>query len=40
MTAVQTLTRYKAWADELFLNTVAQLPEADLVSPRPSCSAV
>jgi uncharacterized damage-inducible protein DinB len=35
MTSVRTLTRYKAWADELFLNTVAQLPEADLASPRP-----
>ena len=35
MTAVQTLTRYKAWADELFLDSVAQLAEADLVAPRP-----
>ncbi len=35
MTSVQTLTRYKAWADELFLDTVAQLPEADLLAPRP-----
>jgi uncharacterized damage-inducible protein DinB len=35
MNHAQTLTRYKAWADKLFLETVAQLPEADLVAPRP-----
>ena len=35
MNHVQTLTRYKAWADKLFLDTVAQLPEAELVAPRP-----
>ena len=32
---VQTLTRYKAWADEAFLSVVAALPEAELVAPRP-----
>jgi uncharacterized damage-inducible protein DinB len=35
MNHVQTLTRYKAWADKLFLDTVAQLSEAELVAPRP-----
>lgn len=33
--SVQTLTRYKAWADELFLSVVAGLPESELVAPRP-----
>lgn len=32
--AVQTLTRYKAWADEIFLSVVASLPESELVAPR------
>src|SRR5690606_20477225 len=32
---VQTLTRYKAWADEAFLSVIAALPEAELVAPRP-----
>jgi uncharacterized damage-inducible protein DinB len=32
---VQTLTRYKAWADEVFLSAVAGLPESELVAPRP-----
>ncbi|MBV1788420.1 DinB family protein [Marinobacterium sp. D7] len=35
MNAVQTLTRYKAWADDLFLSTVAELPESELIAPRP-----
>lgn len=33
--AVQTLTRYKAWADETFLSVVAGLPESELTAPRP-----
>jgi uncharacterized damage-inducible protein DinB len=32
---VRTLTRYKAWADEVFLSVVAALPEPQLVAPRP-----
>jgi uncharacterized damage-inducible protein DinB len=32
---VQTLTRYKAWADGVFLSLIATLPESDLVAPRP-----
>lgn len=32
---VQTLTRYKAWADEVFLSVIAGLPESELVAPRP-----
>jgi uncharacterized damage-inducible protein DinB len=35
MNHVQTLTRYKAWADKLFLAKVAELPEAELTAPRP-----
>ncbi len=35
MNHIQTLVRYKAWADQLFLEAVAQLSEADLVAPRP-----
>ena len=35
MNSVQTLARYKAWADEVFLSVVATLPEAELVAPRP-----
>jgi uncharacterized damage-inducible protein DinB len=35
MNPVQTLTRYKAWADKLFLAKVAELPEAELTAPRP-----
>ncbi|MDP3845964.1 MAG: DinB family protein [Pseudomonas sp.] len=35
MNPVQTLTRYKAWADEFFLPVVAGLPESELVAPRP-----
>ena len=35
MTDAQTLTRYKAWADELFLAVVSNVPSAELVAPRP-----
>lgn len=35
MNAVQTMVRYKAWADSVFLAAVATLPEAALVAPRP-----
>lgn len=35
MNALQTLVRYKAWADGIFLSVVAALPEAELVAPRP-----
>jgi uncharacterized damage-inducible protein DinB len=33
--SVQTLTRYKAWADDVFLSVIATLPEAELIAPRP-----
>lgn len=33
--SVQTLTRYKAWADGVFLSVIATLPESELVAPRP-----
>jgi uncharacterized damage-inducible protein DinB len=35
MTEVQTLTRYKAWADKLFLSTISGLSESQLVAPQP-----
>ena len=35
MKDTQVLTRYKAWADDVFLSTVASVPTADLVAPRP-----
>lgn len=35
MNYVQVLTRYKAWADNLFLSVVSELPEAELIAPRP-----
>ena len=35
MNNLQTLTRYKAWADDLFYTTLAQLSEQQLVAPRP-----
>ena len=35
MNHLQTLTRYKAWADELFLSTIARLPREELIAPRP-----
>ena len=35
MNSVQTLTRYKAWADGVFLSVILALPESELVAPRP-----
>lgn len=35
MNPVRTLARYKAWADNLFLAKVSELPEAELIAPRP-----
>lgn len=35
LTDTKLLTRYKAWADELFLSVVSPLPTAELVAPRP-----
>jgi uncharacterized damage-inducible protein DinB len=35
MNSLQTLTRYKAWADDVFLSTVAAVPENELTAPRP-----
>lgn len=35
MNAERVLTRYKAWADDVFLSVVATLPERELVAPRP-----
>ena len=35
MTDTQTLTRYKAWADDIFLTVIARIPEEELVAPRP-----
>jgi uncharacterized damage-inducible protein DinB len=35
MTCVQLLTRYKAWADALFLSAVSAVPAAELSAPRP-----
>ncbi|WP_368566053.1 DinB family protein [Pseudoxanthomonas sp. UTMC 1351] len=35
MNSVQTLTRYKAWADDVFLSVIAGLPEWELVAPSP-----
>lgn len=35
MNAVRMLTRYKAWADAVFLSVVATLPAPELVAPRP-----
>lgn len=34
MRDTQLLTRYKAWADDLFLSAVASLPGAELTAPR------
>jgi len=33
-TSLQTLMRYKAWANELVFAAVAKLPEAELTAPR------
>lgn len=35
MTDVKVLTRYKLWAGKLFLSTIAQLSERQLVQPQP-----
>jgi uncharacterized damage-inducible protein DinB len=35
MNYIQQLTQYKAWADDLFLSTVAQVSPAELNAPRP-----
>jgi uncharacterized damage-inducible protein DinB len=35
MNYVQTLTRYKLWADDLFLSVVSGLPATELSAPRP-----
>lgn len=34
MNSIQTLTRYKAWADDVFLSVIAALPETELLAPR------
>lgn len=35
MNSIRTLTRYKAWADDVFLSVIAALPQSELVAPRP-----
>ena len=35
MNYVQTLTRYKAWADDLFLSVISNVPPAELTATRP-----
>lgn len=35
MNYVQVLTRYKAWADDLFLSVVSAVPASELTAPRP-----
>jgi uncharacterized damage-inducible protein DinB len=35
MNDVQTLTRYKAWADDVFLSAVAEVPPTELTAPHP-----
>src|SRR5580704_12623015 len=35
MNYVQVLTRYKAWADDLFLAVVSDVPALELTAPRP-----
>ena len=35
MSYTKTLTRYKAWADDLFLSVVSGLPHSVLTAPRP-----
>jgi uncharacterized damage-inducible protein DinB len=35
MRYTQVLTRYKAWADDLFLAAVSSIPGAELTAPRP-----
>lgn len=35
MNPVQVLTRYKAWADDVFLSTISNVPVFELTAPRP-----
>jgi uncharacterized damage-inducible protein DinB len=35
MKYTQTLTRYKAWANDLLFAALSRLPESDLIAPRP-----
>lgn len=35
MRYIQTLTRYNAWANDLFLSAVSSVPSAELTAPRP-----
>lgn len=35
MNDVQMLTRYKAWADDVFLSAIAAVPPMELITPRP-----
>ncbi|SIQ69596.1 Uncharacterized damage-inducible protein DinB (forms a four-helix bundle) [Marinobacterium stanieri] len=35
MTYTQVLTRYKAWADDLFLTVIASIPDSELTASRP-----
>ena len=35
MNDLQMLTRYKAWADDVFLSAVAAVPPPELIAPRP-----
>lgn len=35
MNSLQLLTRYKAWADDLFLGVVSTVPTPELTAPRP-----
>ncbi|MBB5213236.1 DinB family protein [Microbulbifer hydrolyticus] len=35
MKETQVLTRYKAWADDLFLSALSKLPDTELIAPRP-----
>ena len=35
MNYIQKLTRYKKWADDLFLSVVSALPETELTAARP-----
>jgi len=35
MREIEVLTRYKAWADDLFLSALSSLPDVELTAPRP-----
>jgi uncharacterized damage-inducible protein DinB len=35
MRYIQLLTRYKAWADDLFLSAISEIPASELTAPRP-----